>query len=504
MISGNSPGKLLCFLTITYNAIIALIGSSMFKRFSTNYMTMLFLIDGAIIQVMLWLAMELRFVLPWGQNVEPEWVPQWVYVPSWRLHLVIGVLWLGSFLILDLYTPRKIIRWLDEIQRIVLAHTVAALSLAGVLYLTNIQLLRLTYTYFYVLTFVALLGYRAALRAWHRLRRVASNSVARILVVGAGKTGQEIIEEFARQQWPGIEFVGFLDDDPHKQNSQLCGVSVLGRLDNIVHVIEQQQVDEVLIALPSYAHERITNLIAALYQLPVRIRIAPDYFNLALFGATVESLGGIALIGLRDPAIDEFKRFVKRLLDIILSSISLLLLSPLLGLVALAIKLEDGGPVFYFAERVGENGKLFRMIKFRSMIVNADQLQPQINQVDSTGNIIHKNANDPRITRLGRLIRRTSIDELPQLLNVLKGEMSLVGPRPELPWLVANYEPWQHKRFAVPQGITGWWQVNGRSDNLMHLHTEQDLYYIQNYSLWLDLQILWRTITVVLRGRGAY
>lgn len=476
----------------------------MFKRFSTNYMALLFLVDGAIIQVTLWFAMELRFVLPWGQNVEPEWVPQWVYAPSWRLHLMIGLLWLGSFLILDLYTPRKMIRWFDEIQRLVLAHTIAALSLAGVLYLTNIQLLRLTYSYFYVLTLIILLGYRAALRTWHRLRSDSSNSVARILVVGAGKIGQEIVEEFARQQWPGMEFVGFLDDDLLKQNSQVCGVPVLGRLEHIVYTIEKKQVDEVLIALPSYAHERITNLIVALYPLPVRIRVAPDYFSLALFGATVENLGGIALIGLRDPAIDEFQRFVKRLLDMTLSSISLLILSPLLGLVALMIKLEDGGPVFYFAERVGENGKLFRMIKFRSMIVNADKLQLQVNQVDSNGNIIHKNANDPRITRIGRFIRRTSIDELPQLLNVLKGEMSLVGPRPELPWLVAKYEPWQHKRFAVPQGITGWWQVNGRSDNLMHLHTEQDLYYIQNYSLWLDLQILWRTVAVVLRGRGAY
>jgi exopolysaccharide biosynthesis polyprenyl glycosylphosphotransferase len=245
-------------------------------------------------------------------------------------------------------------------------------------------------------------------------------------------------------------------------------------------------------------------LVAALYSLPVRVRVAPDYFSVAFFGATVESLGGIALIGLRDPAIDEFQRFVKRLLDILLSAVGLLFLSPFLAAVALAIKGEDGGPIFYFADRVGENGKLFHMLKFRSMIVGADQLQPQVNQWDDQGHLVHKNADDPRVTRVGQFIRRTSIDELPQLFNVLKGEMSLVGPRPELPWLVATYEPWQHKRFAVPQGITGWWQVNGRSDNPMHLHTEQDLYYIQHYSLWLDLQILWRTITVVLRGRGAY
>ncbi len=476
----------------------------MFKRFSTNYMTLLFLIDGAIIQMALWFAMQLRFLLPWGQTVEPEWVPQWVYAPSWRLHLVVGVLWLGSFLILDIYSPRRIIRWIDELQRMVLAHTMAALSLAGLLYLTNIQLLRLTYIYFYCLAIISLVGYRLALRTWHRLRGHSSNSVARILVVGAGKMGQDIVAEFARQEWPGIEFVGFLDDDLQKLQRQTHGVPILGRVDEVAQIVKTKQVDEVLIALPSYAHDRIVNLIATIHNLPVRVRIAPDYFSLAFFGATVENLGGIALIGLRDPAIDEFQRFVKRLFDIILSGVALLVLSPLLAAVALAIKWEDGKPIFYFAERVGENGKLFRMIKFRSMVVNADKLQLQVNQLDSSGNIIHKNADDPRITRVGRFIRRTSIDELPQLVNVLKGEMSLVGPRPELPWLVATYEPWQHKRFAVPQGITGWWQVNGRSDNLMHLHTDQDLYYIQNYSLWLDLQILWRTFSVVLRGKGAY
>ena len=125
-------------------------------------------------------------------------------------------------------------------------------------------------------------------------------------------------------------------------------------------------------------------------------------------------------------------------------------------------------------------------------------------QHDDHGRVIHKVPNDPRVTRVGRFIRRTSLDELPQLFNVLKGEMSLVGPRPEMPWLVEQYAPWQRKRFAVPQGITGWWQINGRDDKLMHLHTEDDLYYIQNYSILLDLQILWKTIGVVLKRRGAF
>ncbi|MEZ4860959.1 MAG: sugar transferase [Caldilineaceae bacterium] len=476
----------------------------MFKRFSTNYIASLFLIDSVAVQFSFWVALQLRFTLPYGQNVEREWVPQWVYLPSWRLYLLIGGLWMACFLILDVYTPRRIIRWIDEFQRILLAHVVAALSLAGLLYLGNVQLLRLAYIYFCLLTLTAFLLYRVLLRAWHRLRYDTTNSVARILVIGAGTMGQEIVEEFNRQHWPGVEFVGFLDDDAKKRGRTLLGVPVLANIDAVAKIVTQKRVDEILIALPASAHDRIVNLIMVLQSLPVRIRIAPEYFSLAFFGATVESLGGIPLIGLRDPAINEFQRFVKRIFDILLSSLGLVLCAPLLLAVAIAIKLQDGGPIFYLAERVGENGQLFRMLKFRSMVVNADKLQGYVNIRDADGNLVHKVADDPRVTPLGRFLRRTSIDELPQLVNVFKGEMSLVGPRPEQPWLVAHYEPWQHKRLAVPQGITGWWQVNGRSDNLMHLHTEQDIYYIQNYSLWLDLQILWRTFTVVLRGRGAY
>jgi lipopolysaccharide/colanic/teichoic acid biosynthesis glycosyltransferase len=138
------------------------------------------------------------------------------------------------------------------------------------------------------------------------------------------------------------------------------------------------------------------------------------------------------------------------------------------------------------------------------MVVNAEALQDKVNQLDQEGNLIHKVKDDPRVTRVGRFIRRWSLDELPQFFNVLKGDISLVGPRPEMPWLVEEYETWQRKRFAVPQGITGWWQVNGRSDKMMHLHTDEDLYYIQNYSLWLDILILLKTPWVVLRGKGAY
>jgi len=210
------------------------------------------------------------------------------------------------------------------------------------------------------------------------------------------------------------------------------------------------------------------------------------------------------MLNLGDSAINNYQRMIKRPFDLFLGVPILILFLPLMGLTALIIFLLDGSPVLFRQKRVGENGKIFEMLKFRTMVRNAEELQSQVEKRDVDGNLIHKTKDDPRVTHTGKFLRRVSLDELPQLFNIHAGTMSLVGPRPEMPYLVDRYQPWQRKRFAIPPGLTGWWQVNGRSDKPMHLHTEDDLYYIQNYSIWLDLQIVVRTIWVVLIGKGSY
>ena len=194
----------------------------------------------------------------------------------------------------------------------------------------------------------------------------------------------------------------------------------------------------------------------------------------------------------------------KRVFDLLFGVLALIPAIPLMAVSALMVYLEDGTPVIFRQKRVGKDGKLFEIFKIRTMVKNAEQLQNQMERYDSAGNVVHKTKYDPRVTRIGRVLRRFSIDELPQLFNVLAGTMSLVGPRPELPYLTEKYEPWQRKRFEVLPGMTGWWQVNGRSDKPLHLHIEDDLYYIQNHSIWLDLEIILRTIWVVVIGKGAY
>ena len=220
----------------------------------------------------------------------------------------------------------------------------------------------------------------------------------------------------------------------------------------------------------------------------------------------VEEFHSFSPIDLREPAIGELDRLIKRLFDLVVGALLLLLLSPVMIGIALLIKVDSRGPVLFRQQRVGEGGRLFWMVKFRSMVEGAEQEEVRLRHNTADGHLLFaKTPTDSRITCLGRVLRRTSLDELPQLFNVLGGEMSLVGPRPELPWLLEAYEPWQRKRFTVPQGMTGWWQVNGRMKRPdLYQRVEDDLFYIRNYSLGLDLRILWQTIPAVIRGEGAY
>ncbi len=467
----------------------------MLKRFSTKLALFSLLLDLGLTAGALALAEYLRGTLPWGKPFVRE-----AYVPG-MLYGVVILIWLVVFNVLSIYDPKRTYKAVDEFQSVIVANCFAALVFAGTLYLTFREVSRLLFVYFAVLSMAALLLWRVVARAAFRLFNGRSFPERRVLVVGAGELGHRISATIREYAWTGLTLVGYLDDDPGKRDN---GLPVLGTLDDVRRIVHEHHIDELVIALPQRAHERFNQLIADLQPVSVNIRVVPDYFSLALFRATVDDFGGLPLVNLREPVLNPYQRLMKRTLDLMLGGIALLLASPVMALIAIAIKLDSPGVAFFKQPRVGESGKIFGMIKFRSMVADADQRQDEVVERTEDGRLVHKRKDDPRVTRVGALIRATSLDELPQLLNVLKGEMSLVGPRPELPWLVEQYEPGQRKRFAVPQGITGWWQVNGRSNKLMHEHTEEDLYYIQNYSLLLDLQILYRTIGAVIKRSGAY
>jgi len=299
----------------------------------------------------------------------------------------------------------------------------------------------------------------------------------------------------------GLRFSGFLDDDSTKQTSE---INMLGSLTDVTRVVTEKNIDDVVIALPQHAYTQLDRLVGELHRLPVKVWVIPDYFRLALHKASIVEFAGIPMLDLRAPALSDNQRLVKRAFDLLVTLLSLPLALPIMAVTALLVRTEIRQGILLHQSRAGENGRIFKMYKFRTMYPGSENKTDFESENEPLASWVHKSVDDPRVTRIGRILRRASLDELPQLFNVLRGEMSLVGPRPELPWLVDHYETWQRQRFAVPQGITGWWQIHGRSDKPMHINTEDDLYYVQNYSLFLDLYILVKTIAVVIQGKGAF
>lgn len=469
----------------------------MLRRFSINFAIFSVALDFVLVAGCLALATQLRpllNLLPFGAKIyEPIYIPPLLYP-------IFAFLWVLILHLLVVYDGRRNFRVTDEVARLTFGAVLALISLAGTLYISYRDVSRLLFLAFVVLTYASQLSWRLLARLVFRLKSGRPAQQRRLLIVGAGPVGLQLQAQIENYSFLGLTVAGFLDDDPYKRGQ----ANVLGTLDALRPVITLHHIDDVVIALPLRAYERINTLTADLHTLAVRVWIIPDYFHLALHKAVTDELAGIPMLDLRAPALNDFQRMAKRVFDLLFA---LILLPPafvIMLLIAIAIRLEGPGPVFFRQERVGENGRIFGMIKFRTMIPNAEDLRHLVERYDEEGHLIHKSEDDPRVTRIGRFLRRSSLDELPQIFNILAGQMSWVGPRPELPYLVEKYEPWQRTRFAVPQGITGWWQINGRSDKPMHLNTQDDLYYVQNYSLLLDLQILIRTIGTVFRGKGAF
>ena len=469
----------------------------MLRRFSVNFALFSMLLDGLSTALGLFFAGTLRPLLNSALIIKDVTEPALVPLP---LYTLFPVVWVVIFASLSIYDGRRFLRAADELAALFLSTFIASISTAGILYFSYRDVSRALVLLFIMTTFLFCFSWRVLARLYFRSRRESPTVKRRLLVVGSGPLGQNVGMQIRGSHGDNLSLVGYVDD----QNSFGNQTRSLGTLADLRGVLARYDVTDVVIALPYSAYHQMTEIVACLDDQPVGVWIALGFFDLALYRTDIEDFAGIPMLDLRASAIDDYQRMIKRAFDVGFASLALLLALPVMGVLALLILLEDGAPVFFRQKRVGENRRLFEMLKFRTMIKNAEELRNEVEKLDEDGNLIHKTRDDPRVTRMGHFLRRFSLDELPQLFNILAGTMSLVGPRPEMPYLVERYQPWQGKRFAVPPGLTGWWQVNGRSDKPMHLHTEDDLYYIQNYSIWLDLQILARTIWVVLIGKGSY
>jgi len=461
-------------------------------------MVVLYVADLVLTWVALLVARWLRMALPYGQAIDAEGAALY-----WPMFLVATVIWSVSFTTFHAYDAQYMVKPMEQSQIVVGSIAAATLAFAGALYFTYRGLSRLLFAYFFVLDVGLLLLARLILyglvRNWHESHRHA------VLIIGAGDVGRRVARSLQPWAWMGIEVIGFLADERDMDQAAPELPSVLGSLAEAREVITRFGVREVIIALSLDVQHELANLVSTLYELPVNVKIVPDYSEMVLFRATLERLGDTLFVGLKEPVIGPIDRAIKRAVDIVISALGLCVLSPLLGILALLVSLGSPGPVLYRSRRIGEGGRPFDMLKFRTMYRDADKTEGALIHQTADGKVeFNKREDDPRITPVGRFLRRYSLDELPQLWNVLVGEMSLVGPRPELPALVEHYEPWQRKRFSVPQGMTGWWQISGRGNKPKYLHAEDDLYYIKNYSLLLDLYIIWRTLGAVVKGEGAF
>jgi exopolysaccharide biosynthesis polyprenyl glycosylphosphotransferase len=469
------------------------------KGFSSRFILFLFCADILFTELAILLAEYVREIFPFGRESAGM---SFFHLP---IIIAVALLWAFFLRLFGAYDPKRLNSFVDEGRAVLLAVLAGMIALSSFFYLFNLEYRsRMSFVYFLGIDLVLLINYRLITRYIVRSLVAGGYSTRRVILVGATKSGRELAYIIRCQPWSGLVVVGFVDDDPALQGTQIDGRPVLSTTSDLSRIISEYNVDDVIVALPGREHDKIAEIVLSLQVHPVRVRIVPDLFEMVSVRAHVEDFWGVPLIGLRDPVITGFDRVFKRAFDLVVASLLLVLLSPVMLLIALAIKMESDGPALFKQERVGENGRLFSIYKFRTMIQGADKLIPKLEEQGIYANGVYKVKDDPRVTRVGRVLRRMSLDELPQLFNVLKGEMSLVGPRPEQPWIVERYESWQRKRLSVMPGMTGWWQVNGRSDRPLYLNTELDLYYIQNYSPILDIKILWKTIWVVLKGKGAY
>jgi exopolysaccharide biosynthesis polyprenyl glycosylphosphotransferase len=325
----------------------------------------------------------------------------------------------------------------------------------------------------------------------------------RLLVVGSGRLGKLVMQHIAANPNLGYAIVGFLHD-LNEPPGDFGRFKMLGTIEDIGPVIRSMQIDEVIIALPAQMHQQAIRSVKLCERLGTSFKLIPDLYELSLSRIDMDTMEGIPLINIKQVSLNIWQGFITRLIDITVSASVLILGLPLWIFLALAIALNSPGPIIYKQTRIGLNGRAFQIYKFRSMYKDADQRLAQLLSQNEARGPLFKMKNDPRITPIGKFLRSTSLDEIPQFINTLKGEMSLVGPRPALPREVAQYEEWQKGRLAIKPGLTGLWQVRGRSNLTFDEGVLMDLYYIENWSLRLYIQILLRTIPAVLFSRGAY
>ncbi len=404
---------------------------------------------------------------------------------------------------LHLYTPIRLTSFLHEQRLSVQACVFSGLLLTGTIYLIHAEDISRTVVLMTIGLVTVLLSVRRLIFRMLIYRQFERGVDTRnVLIVGTGPEAHALRHHIESIRHLGYTFKGFIDfPGANSRFASSCG-DVVGTLDTMFESARRHFVEEIFFTTPC---ERgiVQGVLEQAKVSGVDLRVVPDIYDGVAWNSPVEYIGQFPTIPLHSGRVPEIGLILKRGMDMVLASAMLVLLSPLLLIIALAVKLDSRGPVLYSSERLGKKGRVFRCIKFRTMVRDAEKRRAEVMHMNERDGVLFKIANDPRITRLGRLLRKYSIDELPQLLNVLRGDMSVVGPRPPLASEVSEYKLCHLRRLDMMPGITGLWQVQARQDPSFDSYISLDTIYVDNWSTWLDLKILVRTIGVVLAGTGS-
>jgi len=414
---------------------------------------------------------------------------------------------LGYFLTrFGAYRGLRIVSLLKYAYMVIKAFIFSLTILVGILFFLKVDFVSRSFLIeFTVASILVMVAVRGGLIWWYFRRSIQrGENYLKVLIIGTGRRAKHLTEMFSRYNEWGIDILGYLDIDARRHEGSQVDGQVLGTVHEIEKVLTSQVVDEVMMAVPRSSLGFMEEIVSACEEQGVRFRFMADVFALQVARMRLVEMDGIPLLTFDPVAQNEQRLLVKRLMDLIVVLLAMPVILPIMGLIALAIKIDDGGPVFFVQERVGLRKRLFPMLKFRSMVVDAEARLKEIEHLNEAEGPNFKIAKDPRITRVGAFLRITSLDELPQLLNVIRGHMSLVGPRPMSQRDVELFDKGiQRKRFSVKPGLTCIWQISGRSNLSFERWLELDLKYIDEWNLWMDLKILIMTIPVVLRGSGA-
>jgi exopolysaccharide biosynthesis polyprenyl glycosylphosphotransferase len=452
--------------------------------------------DGLAVSAALFLASIIRFEAMQGSPARN--------IDYTIFTLLMTPTWLLLFWMYGLYEPRQVLSPINEFKQVfhgVIAGGVVIFVADSVL---KIDLARGWALLAIVAALVMVGGERLIIRkTLHFLRRRGGDATTTI-VLGANHEARTVARTLEREAWLGYRIVGFVDDATPTGEEIGNGHEVIGTTADLRRLIREHGVTLVVVAATAFDAARLNRMFWELQDVNVDLQITSGAVDLMASRMTVQSVAGVPLLYVRRTGMDRLQRTIKRTLDVVASALGLIVLAPFLIATIIWIKLDSPGGAFFKQTRIGRDGRPFTFWKFRTMVQDAEERKAELEHLSEGPGLLFKLKEDPRITRAGRALRRFSLDELPQLYNVLRGEMSLVGPRPALPVEVEQYDEWVRNRLRVKPGMTGLWQVSGRTETSFSDYVRYDLFYIQNWSISLDLWILWRTFRAVLSGEGAH